>query len=160
MIEIAAALQPTPADEAEARRILEWLAASNPSVLDELAADIVDAAAGQPVRVTASGAAGRAALEYWVAGLNDTLGVSADPARPRIHLHGTGAASSGYSAGSSADAADSALIAEVVAQGESAAAKYVSLVAAADAVTALLRDDQRRSAERQQDQDDDDQRTS
>ena len=159
MIEIAPALRPTPADEAEASRILEWLGSADPSVLEELAADIVAAAAGRPVRLTASGDAGRLALDYWVAGLQQTIGVSADEASPRIHLHGRDEPGGGYSAGSQIDPADSALIAEVVAQGESAAAKYVSLVATADAVIELLAGGRRGAAEQHEDQEDHDQRT-
>jgi len=143
MIELPAELVAAPDDREEAAAVVARIAGPNGSVVAALAHDLVDGVAGRPVTVTATDEIAVLAAAYWMSALNSAganVGghTSASPSPARIHLHGEVAVGSGYPGADVLHDGPWDLVGEVVAQGESAAARYLSLVAIADAVVRAL----------------------
>jgi hypothetical protein len=150
MIELPGELAASPQDRAEAEGIVARFGGGS-SVAASLAEDLADAVRGREIAISASGDIGRIAAGYWARTLGAAGAVIAKaPGDGRgtpalIHLHGGVTGAVGYSptgrpqAGTDDAARAGELVGEVIAQGVSAAARYVSLATVADALAAVLR---------------------
>ena len=114
---------------------------SGDTVVVELARDLAGGLRGRQVRITASGEMAQEAAAYWRQMLSSSglavLGLVEDELEgsARIHLHDEARSATSYSAtGLALEELSRDLVGEVIGLGESAADRYSSLIAVADAV--------------------------
>jgi len=131
-------------DLAEAAAIVADLGAGPTSLLDSLVDDLVAGMRGRPVAVTADDDLAELAAAQWrdrltareIAVLAPDGALGDDAAR--VHLHGGSRAAAQY-CGAPHDNLGGDLVGEIFGQGESAAARYRSLVAVGDALAERMR---------------------
>lgn len=136
MVDLPAALDAGPDDVREAEAVVARLTAPAGSVAAALAADLAAGLDGRALMITATGEAATLAQDHWQTTLAarglDVVAVAA-PGVARIHLHDDPGSAHGY-----AGSGDAVLVGEVIGQGTSAAARYASLAAVADALGTAL----------------------
>ncbi|MCP3976153.1 MAG: hypothetical protein GY720_16855 [bacterium] len=139
MVDLPPQIDASAGDKAEAEAVAARIDGPG-SVAAALAADIADGIGDRDLVLTATGAVGRLAAQYWEASLGSAgVGIhnlhdSPTAGAAWVHLHGEGAANLVVG-----DLSDGDLVGEVIGQGTSAAARYSSLTIVADALAAAMR---------------------
>jgi len=134
MIEVPANIEATPEQISRAAELVAVLTAAD-GVIPALARDLGEALSGQVVIVSADPGIAEAAAGQWSAALAgsgiETYLTGDAAATARVHLYGHAAAHDGYSAESDDGVP---LTGEVIGQGDTDVARYMTLVAVGDAV--------------------------
>ena len=144
MGELPAGVAASDADLAEAASLVDAITAGDPSLVSELVADLATGVRSRPLLITAADELAGQAADHWLrvlaaAGIEAHRTAAGQPPAglARVHLHGSNITAEDYP-GAVIDAAGGELVGEVIGQGHSAAARYLTLAVFAEALAGEL----------------------